>query len=58
MKSVYEIRVKGYAIMEEAPYSVTLMVVASDDQISLVKELYPELDAKPITRAIVPVKSK
>ncbi|MBX3152151.1 ATP-dependent Clp protease ATP-binding subunit [Candidatus Obscuribacterales bacterium] len=56
VKSVFEIRVKGYAIMEEAPYSVTLMVVASDDQIKLAKELYPELEAKPITRALVPVK--
>lgn len=58
VKNVFEIRVKGYAIMEEAPYSVTLMVVASDEQIGLVKQLYPEVDAKPITRAIVPVKSK
>jgi len=57
VKNVFDVRVKGYAIQEEAPYSVTLTVIASDDQIGLVKELYPELDAKPVVRALVPVKS-
>jgi ATP-dependent Clp protease ATP-binding subunit ClpA len=55
VKHVYGLRVKGYAIQEEAPYSVTLTVIASDEQIGLVKELYPELDAKSVVRALVPV---
>lgn len=57
VRSVFEVRVKGYAIQEEAPYSVTLTVIASEDQIKLVKELYPELEAKAVVRALVPVKS-
>lgn len=55
VKSVLEIRVRGYSIQEEAPYSVTLVAVATEDQVKLVKDLYPEVDAKPISRALVPV---
>jgi hypothetical protein len=58
VKSVFEIRVKGYSVQEEAPYSVTLVAFATEEQIGLVKELYPELEAKPVTRALVPVAKK
>lgn len=56
VKSVFNVRVKGYSIQEEAPYSVTLNAVASEDQIRLVKELYPELEAK-LVATLAPVKS-
>ncbi len=58
VKNVYELRVKSYSIQEESPYMVVLVVVASDEQVALVKELYPELEVKPVSRALVPVKQQ
>jgi len=58
VKSVFDVRVKSTTIQEEAPYSVALVAVATEEQIRLVKELYPELDAHPISRALVPVRPK
>lgn len=58
LKELHELRVKSYFISEEAPYTVMVVVVATEEQLKVVHEYYPEMTYKEVARAQVPAKRK
>jgi|AGTN01.2.fsa_nt_gi ATPases with chaperone activity, ATP-binding subunit len=46
VRRVHEIEIESFSLREKAPFTITLAVTATEEQISLIKEHYPELVAK------------
>jgi len=46
VRRVHEIEIESFSLREKAPFTITLVVVATEEQVSLIKEHYPELVAR------------
>lgn len=58
LERVFEVEVPDYSVHKRTPYTLSLVVVCTEEQIALIRTQYPELSTNPISRALVPVNTK
>ncbi|HEY9787064.1 MAG TPA: AAA family ATPase [Candidatus Obscuribacterales bacterium] len=54
----FEVEVTDYSVHKKAPYSLSVTVICTEEQIGLIRTLYPDISSNPINKALVPVKGK
>lgn len=56
LERVFEVEVTDYSVHKRAPYTLSVVVVCTEEQIGLIRMQYPEISTNPISRALVPVR--